>query len=143
MRWKLPDLETFRTAFPAMLRFRKMTQEDLGWKMAEPGAAHPRTIFSAFLNNTQKDMKLSSFLEAMKAMDLDVIIERQTGKSQRSRAALRAEREADLDVQAKRDKTAEYAEQGRDADGKLLDVGSLSPERRAEIEELLNKYSSF
>lgn len=136
--WTIVTVEDFRTSLPLMLKFKKLNQEGLGWLMGKGVVC--RTLFSAFLLGKQNDVKLSSFLDAMEAMELEVVVRRKTDKADRRRAALVAEREAAKAEQAKDAKRAELAEQGRDADGKLK---VLTPQVRAEVDELLDKYGSF
>lgn len=100
--WEIATVEDFRQKLPLMMKFRKLNQEGLGWLMGKGLAC--RTLFSAFLLSKQNDVKLSSFLDAMEAMELEVIVRRKTDKPERRRAALAAERAA---LKAKDDAKAE------------------------------------
>lgn len=93
--WKLATVDDFRTGLASMLRFRRMNQDDLGWKMGDGKTR--RNLFSAFLRGKQIDVKMSSFLDAMDAMDLEVVVRRRSDKGERARAALRAERGLPVD----------------------------------------------
>lgn len=133
--WEIGTVEDFRQKLPLMMKFRKLNQEGLGWLMGKGLVC--RTLFSPFLLGKQNDVKLSSFLDAMEAMELEVIVRRKTDKPERRRAALVAEREAlkaKEDAQAERDK---LEAEGRDADGKLR---VLTPEVRADVDKLLKDY---
>lgn len=93
--WRLRNIEDFRTGLAAMLKFRRMNQDDLGWKMGNGETR--RNLFSAFLRDKQNDVKMTSFLDAMDAMDLEVIVRRRSDKADRARAALRRERGLPVD----------------------------------------------
>lgn len=136
--WKLATIEDFRTGLASMMKFRRMNQDDLGWKMGD--GTRRRNLFSAFLNRKQNDVKMSSFLDAMDAMELEVVVRRKTDKAERARAALRAERGLEA---AKAKAVAELARndaEGRDEVGRLK---FLTPEARSEAEAVLDKYGSF
>lgn len=100
--WKLTTVDDFRTALRKMLSFRRMNQDDLGWKMGN--GEKRRNLFSAFLNGKQTDVKMSSFLEAMDAMELEVVVRRRSDKAERARAALRAERGIEVPALTAEDK---------------------------------------
>lgn len=136
--WKLASIEDFRTGLASMMRFRRMNQDDLGWKMGN--GERRRNLFSAFLNGKQADVKMSSFLDAMDAMDLEVVVRRRTDKAERARAALRAERGRDAERVLAEQAMAENEAQGRDEAGRLK---FLTPEVKAEVEATLDKYGSF
>lgn len=136
LEWVIASPEDFRAALPAMMKFRKLSQEDLGWKMVSDNGS-PRMLFSGFLRGAQSSVNLRSFLDAMDAMDLEVIVRRKSEKmSKRRLDALRAR-------VGKEGADAELASQGRDSEGKLLDVSSLNAEQRAEVDALLTKYGSY
>lgn len=138
IEWTLATVEDFRTKLPLMLKFRKLNQEALGWKMGKGVTC--RTLFSAFLLGKQGDVKLSSFLDAMEAMELEVIVRRKTDKTARALAGLAAEREGAKSAEAERIRAEKLAEQGRDDTGRLK---VLTPEVTAEVDQLLNQYSSY
>lgn len=136
--WKLATIDDFRTGLASMLKFRRMNQDDLGWKMGN--GEKRRNLFSAFLNGKQNDVKMSSFLDAMDAMELEVVVRRKSDKAERARAALRAERGIEAERARDAEEQARYAAEGRDEIGKLK---FLTPEVRAEAEATLDKYGSF
>lgn len=138
IEWVLETVEDFRTKLPLMLAFRKMNQEALGWKMGKGITC--RTLFSAFLLGKQADVKMSTFLEACEAMELEVIVRRKTDKPARRLAGLAAEREAARAAESERVRAAKLEAEGRDGDGKLK---VLTPEVTAEVDKLLGDYGSF
>lgn len=135
IEWVLATVEDFRTKLPLMMKFRKMSQEDLGWKMGKGVTC--RTLFSAFLLGKQGDVKLSSFLDACEAMELEVVVRRKTDKTARALAGLAAERDAARALEADRVKAAKLEAEGRDADGKLK---VLTPEVSEQVDQLLKGY---
>lgn len=136
--WKLATIDDFRTGLASMMRFRRMNQDDLGWKMGNGETR--RNLFSAFLRGKQTDVKMSSFLDAMDAMELEVIVRRKSDKGERARAALRAERGLDAAEAKARAERAKNEAEGRDEVGRLK---FLTPEVTAEVEATLDKYGSF
>jgi len=136
--WKLATVDDFRTGLASMLKFRRMNQDDLGWKMGDGKTR--RNLFSAFLRGKQTDVKMSSFLDAMDALELEVVVRRRSDKAERARAALRAERGIEAERAKAEAERAQNEAEGRDEAGKLK---FLTPEVKAEVEATLEKYGSF
>lgn len=136
--WRIAESNDFREALPRMLAFRQMNREALGWKMGNGVVC--RTIFNGFLAKQKQDVKLTSFLEAMAAMDLEVIVQPKADKAERARAALKAERDQHKAEQVEQAQQAQFEAEGRDSAGRLL---VLTDQAKAEAEALLEKYGSF
>lgn len=133
--WKIHTVDAFRTGLASMMAFRKMNQDDLGWKMGD--GTKRRNIFSAFLSGKQADLKFSSVLDSLDAMDLEMVVRRKTDKGDRARAALKAERERARAAEAAQVQAEQFEAEGRDAEGKLK---TLTPRQKAEAEALLESY---
>lgn len=133
--WIIHDTQSLRDALDGMRRKRKLSFEGMFHRLGG------RTI-GAFLKGRQDNVRSDSLISAVNGLEFELVIrEPQRTRTMQRLEALRAESR-----QAKKDSLVLAMEEqasgvGRDESGKL--TRELTPQERAQVEELLERYSNL
>lgn len=126
--WVIHDAHTLRVAIRGMKAKRKLSLEDIFHKMGS-------RVLNKIIRGEQDNLRSDSIIRAVNEMGFELVIrEPQRTKTQQRLAALRAERDRDRPEPAD-------ADPDRDEQGKL--TRPLADGERAEVEELLERYSDM